>query len=377
MYKKIISFVVLFLVLLNIPSIVLKTQTIEISSPISYFTFFLLGVLIVTNKTKRPKQILFLAGISSLYYFIGAFQNEVSFKILLLEYIKFLLHLFGLSISLQYINQKTIILILLAGAITILLDSIYFRFNDFQGIGYVSEYGRYSGFYLNPNTAGVICMIGYILTIAKKDWWKILSIVFTFLGFLTLSRAFMISWFLITSIYFIYNRKDIIKPLLFLVSAFFALIIFSEKLNLDSDRFSFLTSLFSGSIDAEFLTYDNRKDQWAKFYELIIDSPIFGNGYSTFLTSLTDVNAQGVHNTFLLIFGESGFLPFLLFLSLIIRLLYSTFTNRGHNIDTFFLTLLFFITLLVSHNFFSSGIQISIISLIIYRITQKNYIKTT
>ena len=139
MYKKIISHIVIILTLLNIPSIVLHTQTIEISSPISYLHFFLCGVLIFSNKTKLPKQMLFLAGITSLYYFIGAFQNEVSFKILLLEYIKFLFYLFGLSISLQYINQKTIILILLAGAITILLDSLYFRFNDFQGIGYVSK----------------------------------------------------------------------------------------------------------------------------------------------------------------------------------------------------------------------------------------------
>ena len=161
-----------------------------------------------------------------------------------------------------------------------------------------------------------------------------------------------------------------------IVCAIFILVTFSKKLNLDTDRFRFLTGLFSGSIDSEVLNYDTRQDTWARFYDSIIDSPIFGNGYSAFLTSLTDVNAQGVHNTFLLIFGESGFLPFLLFLSLIIRLLYSTFTSRGHNIDIFFLTLLLFITFLVSHNFFSSGIQIFIIALIIYRITQENYIKT-
>tara|TARA_B110000211_G_scaffold104151_1_gene121250 strand:- start:6651 stop:7784 length:1134 start_codon:yes stop_codon:yes gene_type:complete len=376
MYKKIISFGVLFLVLLNIPSIVLKTQTIEISSPISYLAFFLLGMLIVTNKTKFPKQILFLAGIASLYYFIGAFQNEESFKNLLINYFKFLLYLFGLSISLQYINQKTIILLLLAGAITILLDSLYFRFNDFQGIGYVSEYGRYSGFYLNPNTAGVICLLGFVLTIVKKDVWKILSVFFSFLGFLTLSKTFMISWFLITIIYLFYNRKHIAKLFFIFVSAFLALFILSEKVNLNTDRFSFLTSLLSGSLDTEILNKNNRIDQWAKFYELIIDSPIFGNGYRSFLISLADINGQGVHNIFLLIFGESGFLPFLLFLALIIRLFYRTFTNIGHNIVIFFLTLLLFTTFLVSHNFFSSGIQIFIFTLIIYKKNEESYIKT-
>ena len=41
MSKKIISFVVLFLILLNIPSVLLETQSIALSSPVSYFTFFL------------------------------------------------------------------------------------------------------------------------------------------------------------------------------------------------------------------------------------------------------------------------------------------------------------------------------------------------
>ena len=376
MFKKIISFVVLFLILLNIPTIVQRTQSIEISSPISYITFFLLGVLIVTNKTKFPKPILFIAGISSLYFFIGAFQNEQSFIILFIDYVKFLLYLFGLFISLQYINQNTIIYLLFAGAITILLDSLFFRFNDFQGIDYVSEYGRYSGFYLNPNIAGLICMIGFVLTIMKKNAWKILIFTFSVLGFLTLSRTFMLCWFLTTSIYVFYNRKNLIKLFLIFVVIFYSLVTFSEKLKLDSDRFQFLTGMFSGRIDREVLNDDSRTDQWAIFYDNILKSPIIGNGYSSFSNSLIDGTGQGVHNIFLMILGESGFLPFLLFLSLLIRLLYRTFTNRGYNIDIFFLTLVLFLTFLVSHNFFSSGIQIFMMVLIIYRITQKKYIKT-
>jgi len=375
MYKKIISFVVLFLTLLNIPSIVLETQAVGLSSPISYFTFFLLGVLIVTNKTKFPKPILFIAGISSLYFFIGVFQYEDSFIILFIEYVKFLLYLFGLFISLRYINQNTIILLLLAGAITILLDSLFFRFNDFKGIGYVSEYGRYSGFYLNPNIASVICMIGFVLTIIKKDAWKILIIPFSVLGFLTLSRAFFLGWFVIISIYLFYNRKHLLKSFLFFVAIFYFLVTFSEKLKLDSIRLQFLTGMFSGRIDSKTLNDDSRTDQWAKFYDRIIDSPFIGNGYSSFSKSFIDEKGQGVHNTFLLIFGESGFLPFLLFLALFIWLLNRTFTSIRHNIESFLLLLVLILTWLVSHSFFSSGIQIFILIFIIYKITQKSYIK--
>jgi len=363
-------------VLLNIPSIVQETQSIDISSPLSYFTFFLLSVLIVTNKTKFPKQILFLAGIASLYYFIGAFQNEVSLKILLLEYFKFLLYLFGLFISLRYINHNTIILLLLAGAITILLDSLHFRFNDFQGIGFISQYGRYSGFYLNPNSAAVVCLVGYALTIVKINRWKTLAVVFTFMGFLTLSRTFMVVWILITITYLPFNRKYIGKIIFIIISAAFALITFSEALNLDADRFRFLTGLFSGSIDREVISYDSRQFLWTKFYDRIANSPIIGNGYSGFKTSVDGVDDMGVHNTFLLIFGESGFLPFLLFLALFIWLLKRTFTSFINKTDNFFLTLVLIGTLSVSHVFFSLGIQIFIFSLIIYKITQEEYIKT-
>ena len=359
--------------LLNIPSIALKTQSIGLSSPISYLLFTLLGVLIFTNKTKFPKQIVFLAGISSLYFFIGSFQSNEGFIILFIVYVKFLLYIFGLFISLRHVNQNTIILLLLAGAITILLDSLYFRFNDFQGIDYVSKTGRYAGFYLNPNTASVVCLVGLVLSITKKDTWGIvLSIAFSFLGFLTLSRTFIIMWFLIIAIYLFYNRKHIINTFLFFGVALFILVTFSEKLNLDADRFEFLIGLFSGSVNEEVLNNDSRQNTWAKFYYDILDSPIIGNGYASFSKSSDGV---GVHNTFLLILGESGFLPFVLFISVFVRLLYRTFRSIRYDISTFFLIITLTVMLLVNHNFFTDGLLIFILTFIIYKITQKTDIK--
>ena len=374
MVKKIISFVVCLLVLLNIPGILLETQSIAVSSPVSYFTFFLLGVLIITNKTKFPKQILFLAGISSLYFFIGAFQYEGSFIELFIVFIKFLLYLFGLFISLHYINQNTIILLLLAGVITILLDSLYFRFNDFQGIGYVSKYGRYSGFYLNPNNASFVCSLGYILTITKKNNIKFLAILFVFFGFLTLSRAFMGAWIIITSIYLFFNRKYLVKSIFILIISGFILFQFSEQLNLDITRFEFLTNLFRGNIDQEVLNDDSRSSQWAKFYDGILNSPIIGNGYSSYGKSLDGRGDAGVHNSFLLILGESGFLPFSLIIALFISLLYRSWPIIRQNIMPFLLIISLIITLMVSHVFFSSGIQIFILVFIIYNLTKKQLI---
>lgn len=371
MVKKIISFVVCLLVLLNIPGILLETKSIAVSSPVSYFTFFLLGVLIITNKTKFPKQILFMAGISSLYFFIGAFQYEGSFIELFIVFIKFLLYLFGLFISLHYINQNTIILLLLAGATTIILDSLYFRFNDFQGIGFISQYGRYSGFYLNPNNASFVCSLGYVLTLIKKNNIKFLAILFTFFGFLTLSRTFMGSWIIITSIYLFLNRKYLVKSIFILIISGFILVQFSEQLKLDLTRFEFLTNLFLGNIDQEVLNNDSRSSQWAKFYDGIANSPIIGNGYSSFGNSLDGQGDAGVHNSFLLILGESGFLPFSLILALFVSLLYRSWTIIRPNIMPFLLIISLIITLMVSHVLFSSGIQIFILVFIIYNLTKK------
>ena len=371
MVKKIISFVVCLLVLLNIPGILLETKSIAVSSPVSYFTFFLLGVLIITNKTKFPKQILFMAGISSLYFFIGAFQYEGSFIELFIVFIKFLLYLFGLFISLHYINQNTIILLLLAGATTIILDSLYFRFNDFQGIGFVSQYGRYSGFYLNPNNASFVCSLGYVLTLIKKNNIKFLAILFSFFGFLTLSRAFMGAWVIITSIYLFFNRKYLVKSIFILIISGFILVQFSEQLKLDNTRFEFLTNLFLGNIDQKVLNNDSRSSQWAKFYDGIANSPIIGNGYSSFGNSLDARGDPGVHNSFLLILGESGFLPFSLIIALFISLLYRSWTIIRQNIMPFLLIISLIITLMVSHVLFSSGIQIFILVFIIYNLTKK------
>ena len=97
MIKKIISFIVLFITLLNIPTIVLETLSISISSPISYLLFSLLAFLIFTNKIKYPKTVIILAFIASLYFFISALQYNGDYIILILIYIKFLLYIFGLD----------------------------------------------------------------------------------------------------------------------------------------------------------------------------------------------------------------------------------------------------------------------------------------
>jgi O-antigen ligase len=370
MIKKTISLIVLILVLLNIPTIVLETQSIAISSPISYFLFLLLAILVAKEKSKFPKELNYFAFTTILYFVISAFNYEGPIIIILFDFIKSILYLFGLFISFKYVNKNLFIIILLIGASTIILDSLYFRFNDFSGDGYTSEYGRYAGFYLNPNIASVICLLGYALSLNLKGNFKIIAIVFAFLGILTLSRSFIITFVLVSAVYFYYNKKVVFKSVFVLILGIICLISYSTELKLDSSRFGFVTGLFMGDINQEVLKDDSRHDQWAKFYDPILNSPLIGNGYGSFSQSLDRRDQGGVHNVFLLIFGESGFAPFLLSVALFIWLFYSSFRIIRLNILPFLLTIILFITFLVSHNFFNSGIYLIVFTFIIYLLNQ-------
>jgi len=183
------------------------------------------------------------------------------------------------------------------------------------------------------------------------------------------------TWIIITSIYLFFNRKYLVKSIFILIFSIIFLVQFSEQLKLDISRFEFLNNLFLGIIDQEVLNDDNRQDQWAKFYGGIANSPIIGNGYSSFSQSLDGKGDVGVHNSFLLILGESGFLPFSLILALIISLLYRSFIKIRHDITPFLLIISLIINLMVSHVFFSSGIQIFILVFIIYSLTKKTTTK--
>ncbi len=370
MKKKILSFIVLFLTLLNVPTILLFTSSVSISSPFSYLLFFLLGCLIISNKEKYSQTLKLLAITSLLYFVISLLRNQEEFSIFLVTFIKFMIYIFGLYIAIKFINKKTIIIFLLIGAFTIILDSLYFRFNDFQGFGYVAEYGRYSGFYLNPNTAAQVCLVGYALTITKSNRWRLLAVFFTLFGFLTLSRTFIITWIIISFTYLLFHKKQLIKGFIIGGFAILGLINFSEYLKLDITRFNFFIDLFSGKIDTQILSDDSRQDQWAKFYNMIYESPIIGNGFGSFSSSTSDIFGQGVHNTFLLILGESGFLPFILIIIFFIIITVKCYNLRKYDLSYLLLILMIFFQFLVNHNFFSSGIMIFVITYLLQNLNQ-------
>lgn len=371
--NRVISFSILSLVLLNLPSIALETLSISFSSPLSYTLFALLCLLILLNFNEIEKEIVFLIFIGSLYFFFSIFNFNGNLAFLLITFFKFIISVIGIGISIKYVSNNIILILLFVGSLTIILDSLFFRFNDSLSFGYVIKYGRYSGFYLNPNIASIVCLIGYIMSITKNNFWKILALFFSITGFLTLSRTFILSWIIVNIIYMIFNFKFIVRGTIFLLLTFIILINYSEKFNLDTNRFDFLTGLFLGEIDKEVMNDDSRIDQWSKFSKLILKSPIIGNGFNSFSSSKSDINGQGIHNTFLLILGESGFLPFTLMVVLFLILFRKCFKLIRHKLNLMLLMIVLFLQFLTNHNFFTNGILIFLIVYVINGVHADNF----
>jgi O-antigen ligase len=90
---------------------------------------------------------------------------------------------------------------------------------------------------------------------------------------------------------------------------------------------------------------------WSKFYDVLLESPIFGNGYGTLSGKL---GYGGVHNTYLMIIGEAGIIPFVLLLAYICYLFYWSICFFKTTPYLIMQTVALALFLLTDHNFFVS-----------------------
>lgn len=252
-------------------------------------------------------------------------------------------------------NIKELFWLLCIGASTIIINAVFFS----------DSYGRYSGFYLDPNSAGFICITGYAMTYGlDKGKLKILGqFLFTLAGFLTFSRTFIVLWVLLNLISLKLNPKNI-KIFLIGAVAIALLISFSAVLKLNTVRFNQLKGLVTNErVSTQELNEDSRTETWASFYTYVMDKPFFGNGYGAFQGG--GLNSIGPHNSFLLVVGEAGIFVLLIFLGYHLYLLQrgaQVFTKKPHIL---MMSIGLFIFLLTNHNYFTSYYLI-LISMWIY-----------
>lgn len=336
---KIIRIVLLILILWNIPSIVLTTIGPTLSGALSYATVGLLAFYYILEKKTAANWWIII--IAFLYFVISSFQYYGTPKVFIFDMLKYFVFVIGGYALVKRVSKEELCIFLLLGSLSIAVDAIFFP----------SIRGRYAGYYLNPNVAGFICIYGYSLTYGIKNVAIKLTgqFVFTLMGLLTFSRTFIVIWILINLISLkisIKNIRILGVGVLIISSLFFI----DELVGLNNPRFDQLKSILNNEhVSSEELNEDSRTETWALFYDKILESPIFGTGYGELSGKLGSI---GAHNTYLMIIGEAGIIPFIIFLAYIGHLFYWSifFFKRVPYLVLQTIALAFF--LLANHNFF-------------------------
>jgi O-antigen ligase len=337
---RILKYISLTLVLFNLPSFGLMAFGGGVGTALSYGTIFILFIYYVLEKKTTPNWWIMIIAI--LYFTISSLQFYGPPMIFMIELVKyFIFVLCGYEMT-KHVSNTELFVFLLIGALSVGIEALLFT----------SDFGRYAGFYLNANVAGFICIYGYSVIFGiKNDTLKLLGqFVFTLMGLLTFSRTFIVIWLLVNIISLKVSIKNIrIFGIGFLIFA--TLLFIDQVVGLNNPRFDQLKSIANNEeVSSEEISEDSRTETWALFYDQIYEAPLMGSGYGTFSGKL---NEMGVHNTYLMIIGEAGIIPFFLFLMYIGYLFFKSYTFFKEAPYLIMMNISLSVFLLANHNFFT------------------------
>lgn len=370
MFLTIIKYIILALFILNIPSVTLVYVSPVISNLLSILSFLLLiGYYTLIKKTKLN---LWMIVIGLLFFSISSLSDSRYIPIENRDFFMYILKYFIMALCgyelLKNTSSREMTFFLFIGAMTIILQ--IFLFNN-----PLIDYGRYSGFYLNPNTGGFICLIGYGMSFASqnKKFRLILQIIFTVMGLLTFSRTFIVLWLFINLISVKIDFKNI-RIFLYGFGLLTIFIIFSEFLPVQNPRLEQIKALINGEqVQTAEINEDSRTETWSLYYDALFDRPFLGSGFNSF-SGNTHISPVGVHNSYLKIWGEAGILVFILFLAMYIIMLWDTFKLFSTAPHLFLIAIALVLFLTTNHNYFETG-YILFISMWIQAEISKNIIE--
>lgn len=343
--KSILKYTVLALFTLNLPTAGLNIFGGAVGAILSSASFGLLIVYYLFFLKGKPNIGLLYCGV--LYFTFAGFQILGDDTKFITNLAKFLIVvIFGNSFF-KEISKKEMTVMFVIGAITIVMNALVFA----------SDRGRSGGFYLNPNAAGFVVLFAYAFTFGLKAGKRksFLMLLFTIAGFLTFSRTFIIMWVCINLISLLFNRKNI-RILVIGVGLFLAMLIVGEALNLGGVRFEKYKGVLNNETTSSDLSHDSRTHTWSLFYDEVTNSPFIGGGYGKF--QIGGVKGVGVHNTYLLIIGEAGIVPFLAFLIFILILYKKSIAVFKTEPSLFLMCFVFTVYLLTTHNYFDNEVKV-------------------
>jgi len=339
---KILKYITLSLILFNIPTFSLENIGPTIGSLASALLFVaIIGFFIVSEKTKPAWPFLIL-GIS--FFAISALQYSGVTSDFLKDFIRYFIFVVCVNQLTKETSNKELLIFLSIGATSVLINALFFS----------NAFGRYSGFFLNPNKAGFICLFGFALTYTIKNYRLklFMQLLITVCGILTLSRSFILFLVIINVISLFADKKNAQSIAIGAIA--FVIILTASSLQLNKDRFSALQSIFSSDdINTHTITQGSRDETWAEYSDLLYNNLIFGAGYKTMRGSSGLASVEfGVHNTFLMVLGESGFITFLLIIAIYLSLLIKGLNCFNLRQEYTYLAIALIGYLMVSHNYF-------------------------
>lgn len=184
---------------------------------------------------------------------------------------------------------------------------------------------RNSGFFGNPNEAGIVAAIEFAILLALPYRSKIFQAVAVALVLgavvLTFSKSSLIALIIVAALHAIRMRR--FATIISSCVAVAFLLVFADDIASQQTveltpsqrvRLQQVVKIFSGQIDAD--TTTGRSELWAYGLSRAIENFPFGDGLGSFHflqgQKLENDVWQGVHNTFLMFLGESGPLPMVL-----------------------------------------------------------------
>nr|WP_321226059.1 O-antigen ligase family protein [uncultured Psychroserpens sp.] len=346
--KVIIQLIALMMITWGVTSFSLVAFGSGAGSAASAFTYLiLLGYYFISEKRKLLFPFIIL-GLT--YYMISGFVYVESSKYFINEIIKyFIIIVCGAELA-RNTSVQQLCLFLALGSLSILIHATVFA----------DGYGRYSGFYLDPNGASFICLIGYSLSYSIKNTkLKYLYIIlFTLSGILTFSRYFLVMWLFVSIIAIVANKKNAQGLFLGFGSLIFILSL-ATVLQLNTKRLSMLESIFDkDSTEVKGFSEDSRTATWSQYTDDILTNPIFGNGYKALSGGAR--GKQGVHNTYLMTIGESGFIPFLILIGIYLFILKKSIPHLYTKTHLPLMALALVTLLMVIHNYFDNEVLLFI-----------------
>ncbi|WP_055444746.1 O-antigen ligase family protein [Lacinutrix himadriensis] len=341
--KEILKHTILALTILNLPMFGLISFNPALGSLASALSLVALFLYYFFVKKSKPLLPLLLLGI--LYYSIGGFSYSGDFSLYVKNIFRYFLFIISITEVAKNTSNKEACFYLFIGAVSVIINALM----------YSDEYGRYAGLYVNPNNAGLICILGFTLTytITEKKYKLLAQFIFTIGGLATLSRYFILMLVIINVASLFANRKNAVG--LFAGIVGFIVILNTPAFELNTSRFEALESLFSsGEVKTKTITRESRQETWALYTDDIMDNLIFGKGYGSMqgIQSSYGVTKVGVHNTFLMVLGEAGILPFLLIVIFYLALIFKSLKQFTTNAEYFYIAIVLFTYLLTSHNYF-------------------------